>query len=233
MEIKTETKIVQYIEYDGYRFYKDGRGYWLSSNGLKKSSGKTGPVRLHIYVWEKYNGPIPAGHEVHHKDHNPDNNEIENLELLKVQSHREYHDKERRFFGSYHNPSENARIKAAEYHRSEEGRAWHREHYKNSIGPLHSQKLTKNCVVCGNEFQYSASKPDSKYCSARCKERSRPKRTPPKEIRTCFICGSQYEISIYSPGETCSHPCAMQLRRLRHPEGVKKHGKDNENRIPE
>lgn len=38
------------------------------------------------YVWEKHFGKIPNGYEVNHKDCNPKNNAIENLELV---THRE------------------------------------------------------------------------------------------------------------------------------------------------
>ena len=30
----------------------------------------------HRYIWEQYNGKIPDGYEVHHKDLNTHNNEI-------------------------------------------------------------------------------------------------------------------------------------------------------------
>ena len=33
-------------------------------------------------VWEAFNGPIPAGYEVDHKDNNPENNRLDNLQLL-------------------------------------------------------------------------------------------------------------------------------------------------------
>ena len=29
MEIKEETRTVRYVEYDGKRFYEDGKGYWF------------------------------------------------------------------------------------------------------------------------------------------------------------------------------------------------------------
>jgi hypothetical protein len=43
MEIKTETKVVTYIEYDGIKFYRDGKGYWLSSHVSGKPTGANLP----------------------------------------------------------------------------------------------------------------------------------------------------------------------------------------------
>lgn len=39
-------------------------------------------IALHRYVWEHYNGPIPWDCVIHHKDDNPANNAIENLECI-------------------------------------------------------------------------------------------------------------------------------------------------------
>lgn len=48
----------------------------------------------HRYIWEQHNGPIPDGYEVHHKDLNSHNNDITNLELMKIHDHRSYHSKQ-------------------------------------------------------------------------------------------------------------------------------------------
>lgn len=46
---------------------------------------------MHRYVWEFYNGKIPAFCQVHHKDGNKDNNDIDNLELLRSGEHQKQH----------------------------------------------------------------------------------------------------------------------------------------------
>jgi hypothetical protein len=46
---------------------------------------------LHRYVWEKYNGEIPEGYVIHHKDRNKRNYDISNLELKKVSDHHRDH----------------------------------------------------------------------------------------------------------------------------------------------
>lgn len=54
--------------------------------------GTGGKRRLeHIIEWERHNGPVPDGFQVHHKDENKQNNAIENLELLDATSHKRIH----------------------------------------------------------------------------------------------------------------------------------------------
>ena len=43
-----------------------------------------GTKRLHREVWKLYNGQIPKGYHVHHKDENTWNNDISNLELVEI-----------------------------------------------------------------------------------------------------------------------------------------------------
>lgn len=56
---------------------KDGYiGYQLS-----KADGKKHAPRIHRLVWESFNGKVPEGYEVGHKDCNPANNRLDNLYL--------------------------------------------------------------------------------------------------------------------------------------------------------
>jgi phosphoketolase len=49
-------------------------------------------VNTHRRKWEKYyNRKIEAGWEIHHKDHNHDNNDIDNLFLIPKKLHIQYH----------------------------------------------------------------------------------------------------------------------------------------------
>lgn len=161
--------MIQYIENtnlaycDGYKFRKDKKsGYWLCSTLHK---------RLHRYIYEKYNGKIPEGMQVHHIDHNKDNNEISNLMLLTRKEHDRIHfeemteeEKERR----RKNLKENAMPKAKEWHKSEEGRKWHLEHYEKVKDKLY-KKYNFTCSVCGKQFESTQIR--SKFCSNVCKSR--------------------------------------------------------------
>jgi hypothetical protein len=45
----------------------------------------------HCIVWETANGPIPAGHVIHHIDEDPRNNDIGNLQLMTRAAHSKLH----------------------------------------------------------------------------------------------------------------------------------------------
>lgn len=45
----------------------------------------------HHIIWEEANGPIPEGYEIHHIDHNKQNNDLENLKLLTTSDHQRTH----------------------------------------------------------------------------------------------------------------------------------------------
>lgn len=72
------------LEFNGKRYYKRGRYYRSDSRGPK-------PDYMHRDVWRHFNGAIPAKHHVHHKDDNPANNRIDNLELLPASQHNALH----------------------------------------------------------------------------------------------------------------------------------------------
>lgn len=70
--------------YKGYKIFYDKKGYpsiWLN--------GKT--KKVHILVWEEVYGIKPKRHDVHHKDFNKGNYNINNLELLSYSDHRKVH----------------------------------------------------------------------------------------------------------------------------------------------
>src|SRR5690349_8269732 len=85
-----------------------------------------GVGRLHEEIWKAINGPIPEGYEIHHGDGNHLNNDPSNLVCLTDEEHREWH-------RQHPAPLTEARLahlarirpNAAEWHRSDEGRAWH------------------------------------------------------------------------------------------------------------
>lgn len=49
---------------------------------------------LCCYAWEKNNGEIPCGSIIHHKDRNPSNDDIDNLECLTRAEHLKEHRKD-------------------------------------------------------------------------------------------------------------------------------------------
>lgn len=63
------------------------KGYLRLNN-----SGKYGSRMVHDLIWEKYNGPIPEGYQIHHIDGNKLNNNISNLQLLDQMTHKRLHE---------------------------------------------------------------------------------------------------------------------------------------------
>lgn len=64
---------------------------FVNSNGyvVVRCGGKF--VRQHRAVYEKYYGPIPPGHHVHHKDGRRDNNNPKNLVAVPARDHLSRH----------------------------------------------------------------------------------------------------------------------------------------------
>ena len=119
-------------EYNGVKFYLSSTsGYWERARGT--------PRKMHVYVWECNKGKIPLGYCLHHIDYNKDNNNIENLQLLTFDEH-----------ALLHNKLIVAREVAKEWHSSEEGLEWHKQHGKD-IAQNWIIKEYK-CVQCGSSF---------------------------------------------------------------------------------
>lgn len=207
MEFKKTEKSIRYTEYDGKRFYKDNRGYWI---GQKiDESGKSRIIRLHIYVWEKFNGPVPDGCDIHHIDHDTSNNDLSNLVAIPRTEHHKLHMARRDKSGLAHILEVYARPKSAKWHRSEAGRQWHKEHYKSSMAPYWDEQVTKTCEYCGKEFRTPVlMKESAKYCSNNCKSAARRRSGVDNEERICRICGSIFITNKYSRAELCSKECA-------------------------
>lgn len=73
---------------------------YASAHGYKKFSRMVGNVKKRIYVhravWIAFNGDIPEGMEINHKDRRRDNNALDNLELLTHAENVRYSAKARR-----------------------------------------------------------------------------------------------------------------------------------------
>ena len=203
MQIVEETIVRRYIEFDGIRFYPDKRGYWLGH-----IKGRSNPIRLHIYVWEHYNGPIPKGYHVHHIDHNPDNNEIENLQLLSEHEHLCLHAALQEKEVARLNLMKYAQPAACAWHGSEEGRKWHSEHGKRVAEITTADLVTKVCQVCGKEYQVPRfCSEGSRFCSNNCKAQWRRDSGLDNIEVKCRICGKPFWTNKYAQAHYCSKEC--------------------------
>lgn len=135
-----------------------------------------GKNKLHRDIWAATYGKIPPNHHIHHKDNNHNNNDISNLLCIPAAEHYALHGAERAKQSV--TAEEAARLraisqKAAEWHRSEEGRLWHREHAKTvlkkaraAINKENWPELNKFCEVCGGAF--TTREVQKRVCSRRC-----------------------------------------------------------------
>lgn len=167
--------------FNGRKYTRDEKtGYYLNS---------THRERIHRAVWEYYNGPIPDGYAIHHIDEDKSNNSIENLQLISKSAHATLHGKERAAV-SYEwmcqNIREKAAPKAAEWHKSDAGRAWHSEHGKTVFRNLEPQK--RICEQCGNEYKTKA-RHASRFCSNNCKAKWRRENGLDDVEKVCPVCG--------------------------------------------
>lgn len=173
---------------------------------------------LHREIWKDAHGPIPDGHVIHHIDHDPLNNDVANLACMAHGDHTRHHrtdeDAERdRAHLDRH------RDRAAEWHRSPEGRDWHS---RNARASAERRRVERHCEVCGKAYQ--TSHPErSKYCSVACQQRDR-RRTGKAGVRaTCPVCGATFVQNYDGRPETCGRACGQHLRRMRR-EGLRPDG---------
>lgn len=195
----------KYAEFDGLMFCRDDHtGYYLNS---------TKGIRLHRYVYEKMFGTIPEGYEIHHIDHDKSNNNPENLELLLTEEHRRRHADE---MTEEHrqrlreNMLDKAIPAAAQWHKSEAGKEWHRIHYEHHKDKLHkTTELT--CKCCGKKYT-GLDNGKARFCSNACKSAWRRKEGLDDERRKCFICGAEFTTNKYSSAKCCSRSCSQIMR---------------------
>jgi hypothetical protein len=189
----------KYIYYKGFKFTRDDKtGYYLNSTIRK---------RLHRVVWENEVGKIPAGMDIHHMDGNKANNAIENLQLLTKAEHNSFHAKKRHRDNrewTLANLKNNALPKAVEWHKSEEGREWHKEQFEKTKDAFHAKDV-KACLNCNSEF---VGRKTAKFCSNACKSAWRRRTKTDDEVRNCALCGKEFTTNKYRKTKYCSKSCS-------------------------
>lgn len=201
----TESLEYRTVSVDGYKFVKDSRtGYYLCSRIINGSR-----PRLHNYVWQKYNGPVPKGFHVHHIDGNKDNNNINNLIAISAHDHETYHFLKR--IKEHPEWIKEVREKgiesAVKWHKSKDGHKWHLEHYQEMKDRFHVEHMVK-CAKCGKE--YVAKNVQGKFCSGKCKSAWRREKHLDDVKRECDFCGKGFTTNKYKKTKFCSRSCARK-----------------------
>lgn len=189
---------------NGRKFTRDDKTGYYQNSSLR--------IRAHRYVWELNYGKIPDGYDIHHKDGDKSNNDISNLELITRSDHMRLHGAqltEEQKAERRRNLIENAGPRAAEWHKSSEGREWHRDHYEKMKASLHRKK-TMTCENCGKEF-VARDNGRTRFCSNACKSAWRRKSGVDDVERVCPVCGKTFKINKYSKQKACSRSCANKL----------------------
>ena len=162
--------VVETVVFNGKRYNR----YPESNNPAHRRYFSRTGHRLHKDVWEFHNGPVPEGFHVHHIDGDTTNNSIENLACISRKEHKAEHREELVARNKSPRQLEHlAKIRdlASQWHRSEEGRAWHREHAKTSLAkavatPKTYPEINFQCVWCG--VQAKAKSPRRRFCGTKC-----------------------------------------------------------------
>ncbi len=198
-----------------FRRYPDSRRWpdrvYYTPGGTDRARGLQ---RLHQEIWKAANGPIPPGHHIHHRDENPLNNSLDNLICVTGEDHCAGHAAERvgvfpEWLAAVH---DEALAKAAEWHRSDEGRQWHREHAaRQGFGHPDSRPFT--CEQCGAVAQTRTPDYVDRFCSNNCKSEWRRRSGVDNEDRTCPACNGTFTVNRYAKKRCCSRKCAWVIRR--------------------
>lgn len=191
---------MQYQEHFGKRFYLDQvTGYWISTCCPK--------IRAHRWVWMCNHGEIEDGFHIHHIDGNKSNNNIENLQKVKESEHYKMHlTEERRDWARKW--AEVIRPLTKSWHRSEEGRAWHKKH--GILGWSNRKPFEKCCVHCSTKYETKTYHQD--FCSNKCKSADRRKRGVDNEKRACENCSKLFEVNKYARKRFCSRSCSSRRK---------------------
>ena len=193
--------------FNGHRFTRDDRtNYYLASHLIE---GKR--KRLHIYVWEYFNGPIPSGYQIHHIDEDKSHNDIDNLECLTLHDHMSLHGKEYQETEKAKEHFVRVREAARKWHKSEAGHDWHKDHYEKVKDKLHvSREFT--CEYCGKKFM--STKVGSKFCCNAHKTYARARSGVDNINVACVICGKMFTKNKYEKKMTCGcRECVTALKR--------------------
>lgn len=167
-----------FIEYDGVRWYQGKRDPYFrnSRRGL-----------LHRWMYVREVGPIPAGMQVHHRNHDKLDNRPENFVLLSPGEHWAEHGDERG--QDWHSQGGHATWAKAEYHQY-------------------------TCEHCGTEFE-SRGTFGARFCSNRCRDyASRPREE--RVCGVCgdtFTCQTRYPTTTCS--RKCTAARVAQIKRER------------------
>jgi hypothetical protein len=189
--------------------------YYLSQS--TSNEGRKHAKGLHVAIWEFYSGEkVQKGDIIHHKDGNYFNNDYSNLERITRREHLALHAEKNRGKKPSKEQLEHlsrVREKATLWHRSEAGRAWHREHAKTSLGKIKKEKYC--CSFCKKDFESKIKlrKVERRFCSSKCYTKWQWRNNFEIIRKKCVICYKEFDARASRHARiTCSDECRAKLR---------------------
>lgn len=198
---------IEEILYNYRTYYRkpnhpDKRCHYFRLRGRPRGSKLS--TYLHRQVWIDNKGEIPKGFQIHHKDHNPANNSIENLECISLRDHLKEHAKEREkwaFSNENKKNLDNGRKHGIAWMKSDKGA----EHARRlGIIQREKSKVMRNCYICKQEFEAIDLIKKAMYCSIKCKSIAAKNK---KKTVICVICGKSIEVNKYCDTTSCKGKC--------------------------
>ena len=178
----------------------------VKCSGLKFSRNKTKrfvcTVSIYRFIWTYFNGEIPDGYEIHHRDFNHDNNNISNLQLLPKAEHRRLHNPCKEENDSKKNSKHYCAVCGKEFGHRRGQYVYCSAKCRRTAEKIRATK-TKVCEVCGKEFSTIS---DARFCSQKCIGKFYKRR----ETKTCPICGKTFEARLVHNRKYCSRECANE-----------------------
>jgi hypothetical protein len=208
---------IPYRRYPHAKTWSD-RYYFRAS----PSARRKGYARLHVDLWKSVHGDVPPGCHIHHKDGNPFNNTIDNLECLAPGDHVRVH----RGNPVRRSPEWLAKLDAArELSAAWAGTAEGRETASRRARRVWEgrEPTPRTCEQCGKSFlsRYAGR---SRFCSGRCDAAWRAARKVYHEWRTCAVCGKDFLARRWRKAAYCSRACGARYRRTHAGGGVQPDG---------
>ena len=177
-------------KFAGFKFYKNKGGNFCCT------------MSIHRFIWQYFNGEIPEGYDVHHRDLNHNNNSLSNLQLLTKDEHKKIHMAIKKL------PSKKMRATCANCGQKYEiVNAVNNKFCSEECAKLFEPE-TRICVHCGKEF--IPSNKNNIYCSENCNKNASRERNLVET--TCLLCGKKFLAEKNRGTKFCSRICAGRAK---------------------